>query len=92
MVFGIFLVCGGIEQTAMKLLFFSVAPIDSCLQTFDFYFYLVLVEIGMNHWKSYFFHFSRHDWYQTESHIVVTVMAKNVSKDGVCVSFTEKEV
>lgn len=35
---------------------------------------------------------SRHDWYQTESNVVVTVMAKNVSKDGVCVRFTDKEV
>nr|XP_046265085.1 protein SGT1 homolog isoform X2 [Scatophagus argus] len=34
----------------------------------------------------------RHDWYQTESQIIVTVMAKNVPKDGVCVSFMEKEV
>lgn len=34
----------------------------------------------------------RHDWYQTESQVIVTVMAKNVPKDGVCVSFTEREV
>uniref|UniRef100_H3CR35 SGT1 homolog, MIS12 kinetochore complex assembly cochaperone n=1 Tax=Tetraodon nigroviridis TaxID=99883 RepID=H3CR35_TETNG len=34
----------------------------------------------------------KHDWYQTESHVVVTVMAKNISKDGVSVSFTEKEL
>ncbi|CAN9503063.1 unnamed protein product [Ophioblennius macclurei] len=34
----------------------------------------------------------KHDWYQTESQVIVTVMAKNVPKDGVRVSFTEKEV
>uniref|UniRef100_A0A3Q3XI68 Uncharacterized protein n=1 Tax=Mola mola TaxID=94237 RepID=A0A3Q3XI68_MOLML len=34
----------------------------------------------------------RHDWYQTESQVIVTVMAKNVPKDGVCVNFTEKEL
>lgn len=36
--------------------------------------------------------FYRHDWYQTESQVIVTVMAKNVPKDGVCVNFMEKEV
>lgn len=34
----------------------------------------------------------RHDWYQTESQVIVTVMVKNVPKDGVHVSFMEKEV
>ncbi|XP_059201309.1 protein SGT1 homolog isoform X2 [Centropristis striata] len=34
----------------------------------------------------------KHDWYQTESQVIVTVMAKNVPKDGVCVSFTEREL
>ncbi|KAM6919078.1 protein SGT1 homolog [Xenentodon cancila] len=34
----------------------------------------------------------RHDWYQTDSQVIVTVMAKNVPKDGVCVNFTEKEL
>ncbi|MEQ2163078.1 hypothetical protein GOODEAATRI_026524 [Goodea atripinnis] len=34
----------------------------------------------------------RHDWYQTESQVIVTVMAKNVPKDGVCVNFTEREL
>ncbi|XP_028988273.1 protein SGT1 homolog isoform X2 [Betta splendens] len=34
----------------------------------------------------------KHDWYQTESHVIVTVMAKNAPKDGVCVSFMEKEL
>uniref|UniRef100_A0A8C3G345 SGT1 homolog, MIS12 kinetochore complex assembly cochaperone n=1 Tax=Cyclopterus lumpus TaxID=8103 RepID=A0A8C3G345_CYCLU len=33
-----------------------------------------------------------HDWYQTESQVIVTVMAKNVPKDGVCVNFMEKEL
>ncbi|XP_038574555.1 protein SGT1 homolog isoform X4 [Micropterus salmoides] len=34
----------------------------------------------------------KHDWYQTESQVIVTVMAKNLPKDGVCVSFMEKEL
>ncbi|MED6249509.1 hypothetical protein ATANTOWER_015390 [Ataeniobius toweri] len=34
----------------------------------------------------------KHDWYQTESQVIVTVMAKNVPKDGVCVNFTEREL
>ncbi|XP_030259592.1 protein SGT1 homolog isoform X1 [Sparus aurata] len=34
----------------------------------------------------------KHDWYQTESQVIITVMAKNVPKDGVCVNFMEKEV
>uniref|UniRef100_A0A3Q2YJ43 SGT1 homolog, MIS12 kinetochore complex assembly cochaperone n=1 Tax=Hippocampus comes TaxID=109280 RepID=A0A3Q2YJ43_HIPCM len=40
-----------------------------------------------------FLHVScRHDWYQTESHVIISVMARNVPKDGVCVSFMEKEL
>ncbi|XP_053186382.1 protein SGT1 homolog isoform X1 [Scomber japonicus] len=34
----------------------------------------------------------KHDWYQTESQVIVTIMAKNVPKDGVCVNFMEKEL
>ncbi|XP_034744190.1 protein SGT1 homolog isoform X1 [Etheostoma cragini] len=34
----------------------------------------------------------KHDWYQTESQVIVTVMAKNVPKNGVCVDFMEKEL
>uniref|UniRef100_A0A672HXA7 SGT1 homolog, MIS12 kinetochore complex assembly cochaperone n=1 Tax=Salarias fasciatus TaxID=181472 RepID=A0A672HXA7_SALFA len=34
----------------------------------------------------------RHDWYQTESQVIVTIMAKNVPRDGVRVSFMEREV
>ncbi|XP_008431308.1 protein SGT1 homolog isoform X2 [Poecilia reticulata] len=34
----------------------------------------------------------KHDWYQTDSQVIVTVMAKNVPKDGVCVSFSEREL
>ncbi|XP_035526658.1 protein SGT1 homolog isoform X3 [Morone saxatilis] len=34
----------------------------------------------------------KYDWYQTESQVIVTVMAKNVPKDGVCVNFMEKEL
>lgn len=34
----------------------------------------------------------KHDWYQTESQVIVTIMVKNVSKDAVHISFTEKEL
>ncbi|XP_074506557.1 ETS-related transcription factor Elf-1-like [Sebastes fasciatus] len=34
----------------------------------------------------------KHDWYQTESQVIVTVMAKNVPKDGVCVNFMDREL
>ncbi|CAJ1071641.1 protein SGT1 homolog [Xyrichtys novacula] len=34
----------------------------------------------------------KHDWYQTESQVIITVMAKNVPKDGVCANFMEKEL
>ncbi|XP_072297176.1 protein SGT1 homolog [Eucyclogobius newberryi] len=34
----------------------------------------------------------KHDWYQTESQVIVTVMVKNVPKDGVCVKFMEREL
>ncbi|XP_075876805.1 protein SGT1 homolog isoform X3 [Nelusetta ayraudi] len=34
----------------------------------------------------------KHDWYQTESQVIVTVMAKNVPKDGVRANFTEREL
>ncbi|XP_027139060.1 protein SGT1 homolog isoform X3 [Larimichthys crocea] len=34
----------------------------------------------------------KHDWYQTESQVIVTVMAKNVPKDGVCANFMDKEL
>ncbi|XP_021175106.2 protein SGT1 homolog [Fundulus heteroclitus] len=34
----------------------------------------------------------KHDWYQTESQVIVTIMAKNVPKDGLRVSFTEREL
>ncbi|XP_024908165.1 protein SGT1 homolog isoform X2 [Cynoglossus semilaevis] len=34
----------------------------------------------------------KHDWYQTESQVIVTLMAKNVPKDGVSVKFTEREL
>ncbi|KAJ4939435.1 hypothetical protein JOQ06_028884 [Pogonophryne albipinna] len=34
----------------------------------------------------------KHDWYQTESQVIVTVMAKNVPKDGVCVNYMEREL
>ncbi|XP_076018403.1 protein SGT1 homolog isoform X1 [Genypterus blacodes] len=34
----------------------------------------------------------KHDWYQTESQVIITIMAKNVPKDSVCVNFSEKEL
>ncbi|KAM6990685.1 LOW QUALITY PROTEIN: protein SGT1 homolog [Tautogolabrus adspersus] len=42
--------------------------------------------------KSVVFVSCRHDWYQTESQVIVTVMVKNVPKDGVCANFMEKEL
>jgi suppressor of G2 allele of SKP1 len=32
------------------------------------------------------------DWYQTESHVVITILAKNVKQDGVKVEFAEETV
>lgn len=34
----------------------------------------------------------KHDWYQTESQVIVTVMVKNAPKDGVAVQFFEREL
>ncbi|KAL8189833.1 UNVERIFIED_CONTAM: Suppressor of G2 allele of SKP1 [Gekko kuhli] len=34
----------------------------------------------------------KHDWYQTESHVIVTIMIKNAKKDDVNVQFSEKEL
>ncbi|XP_051995340.1 protein SGT1 homolog [Xyrauchen texanus] len=34
----------------------------------------------------------KHDWYQTESHVAVTIMVKNVKKEDLTVSFGEKEL
>ncbi|XP_057714086.1 protein SGT1 homolog isoform X2 [Corythoichthys intestinalis] len=34
----------------------------------------------------------KHDWYQTESQVIISIMARNVPKDGVCVNFMEKEL
>ncbi|XP_061653394.1 protein SGT1 homolog [Phyllopteryx taeniolatus] len=34
----------------------------------------------------------KHDWYQTESQVIISVMARNVPKDGVSVNFMEKEL
>lgn len=49
--------------------------------------------VGTKHliFATYVFMF-RHDWYQTESQVIVTVMVKNVPKDSVSVNFLEKEV
>ncbi|NXY47257.1 SGT1 protein, partial [Ceuthmochares aereus] len=33
-----------------------------------------------------------YDWYQTESHVIVTIMIKNAQKDDVSVQFSEKEM
>jgi suppressor of G2 allele of SKP1 len=34
----------------------------------------------------------KHDWYQTESHVVITILAKNVKEDGVKVEFGDETV
>lgn len=34
----------------------------------------------------------KHDWYQTESQVIITIMVKNAPKDGVIVSFAEKRL
>ncbi|XP_069746743.1 protein SGT1 homolog [Narcine bancroftii] len=34
----------------------------------------------------------KHDWYQTESHVTITIMIKNANKDDVKVEFAEKNV
>ncbi|XP_042233596.1 protein SGT1 homolog isoform X2 [Homarus americanus] len=34
----------------------------------------------------------KHDWYQTESHVIITILIKNLKKDDVKVDFTEKTV
>ncbi|XP_038673645.1 protein SGT1 homolog isoform X2 [Scyliorhinus canicula] len=34
----------------------------------------------------------KHDWYQTDSHVIVTIMIKNASKDDVKVEFAESNV
>ncbi|KAM9320589.1 protein SGT1 homolog [Gastrophryne carolinensis] len=34
----------------------------------------------------------RHDWYQTESQVIVTVMIKNVHKDDIRIQFSEREL
>ncbi|NP_001007362.1 protein SGT1 homolog [Danio rerio] len=34
----------------------------------------------------------KHDWYQTESQVAVTIMVKNAKKEGVIVSFGEREL
>ncbi|XP_048350166.1 protein SGT1 homolog isoform X2 [Sphaerodactylus townsendi] len=34
----------------------------------------------------------KHDWYQTESHVIVTIMIKNAKEDSVNVQFSEKEL
>ncbi|XP_044304190.1 protein SGT1 homolog isoform X2 [Varanus komodoensis] len=34
----------------------------------------------------------KYDWYQTESHVIITIMIKNAKKDEVHVHFSEKEL
>uniref|UniRef100_A0A8D0L1Q0 SGS domain-containing protein n=1 Tax=Sphenodon punctatus TaxID=8508 RepID=A0A8D0L1Q0_SPHPU len=34
----------------------------------------------------------KYDWYQTESHVIITIMIKNSTKDGVNVQFSEREL
>ena len=35
---------------------------------------------------------SRHDWYQTNTHVVLSVLMKNANKDDVTVEFQEAEM
>jgi suppressor of G2 allele of SKP1 len=34
----------------------------------------------------------KHDWYQTESHVIITILAKNMKQDGVKAEFGEESV
>ncbi|XP_069495810.1 protein SGT1 homolog [Ambystoma mexicanum] len=34
----------------------------------------------------------KYDWYQTESHVMITIMVKNVDKNDVSVEFSDKEL
>ncbi|KAK6302890.1 hypothetical protein J4Q44_G00272450 [Coregonus suidteri] len=34
----------------------------------------------------------KHDWYQTESQVIVTIMVKNAPKDGVNINFDERQM
>ena len=34
----------------------------------------------------------KHDWYQTESHVIITILAKNTKQDGVKVEFDDETV
>ena len=34
----------------------------------------------------------KHDWYQTDSHVIITILAKNTKQDGVKVEFGEEAV
>nr|XP_045582817.1 protein SGT1 homolog isoform X1 [Procambarus clarkii] len=34
----------------------------------------------------------KHDWYQTESHVIITILVKNLKKEDVKIDFTDKTV
>lgn len=34
----------------------------------------------------------KHDWYQTETHVIITILIKNLKKEDVKVYFSEKAV
>jgi len=34
----------------------------------------------------------RHEWYQTQTHVIVSILARNVSKDNVTIDFGERSV
>ena len=36
--------------------------------------------------------FTRYDWYQTETHVIITIMIKNTKQENVKVEFGEKTV
>uniref|UniRef100_A0A8C8JYI9 Suppressor of G2 allele of SKP1 n=1 Tax=Oncorhynchus tshawytscha TaxID=74940 RepID=A0A8C8JYI9_ONCTS len=37
-------------------------------------------------------YFLRHDWYQTDSQVIITIMVKNAPKDGVIVNFDNRQL
>ncbi|NWI25688.1 SGT1 protein, partial [Sula dactylatra] len=61
------------------------------LDTFSIVLYISLQSVFSS--LFFFFNFfSRYDWYQTESQVIVTIMIKNAQKDDVSVQFSEKEM
>ena len=49
------------------------------------------ITLELNAFNVYFF-LQRHDWYQTETHVIITVLAKNLKQDKVQIDFQSKSV